>query len=262
MYPLLSIGPFSLSTGGLLLLVSVLVASLLASRIATQRVGVAFTRQVDDVFLPVALGMLIGGRLWYGLLNWDLYGRAPALFAALRIADLAWPGGLLGGALVGWLWARMRSYDLGALADTTALTLPAVHLIASFGLLLSGEALGVATDLPWGITMFGAVRHPTQIYYALAAVVTWVVLHRLSQRNMAVGMIAICYLGLHGLTLLLIESLRADSLLLPGGVRATQLFGLFSLVLALTVARQQQIGSGQGRSTGAALATTRPLQEP
>jgi prolipoprotein diacylglyceryltransferase len=41
------------------------------------------------------------------------------------------------------------------------------------------------------------------------------------------------YLGWQGLTLLLVEALRADSLVLPGGIRAAQLLGLALLLLAL-----------------------------
>lgn len=256
MHPLLQVGPLNLSTGGLLLLASVLTASSLASRIAWRREGAALVSQVESIFLPAALGALLGARVWYGVLNWDLYGRDPALFVALRIADLAWPGGLVGGALAGWLWARARSYDVRALADTAALALPAAHLVASAGLLLSGEAFGVPTDLPWGINLFGAVRHPTQLYYALAALVTWATLWRGARVRQPAGVIGTMYVGIHGLTLLLIEPLRADSLLLPGGVRAAQLFGLIILVLALVMARPRQLspetatGKLRGREQG------------
>ena len=42
-----------------------------------------------------------------------------------------------------------------------------------------------------------------------------------------------------GITLLLVEALRADSLLLPGGVRAGQVFGLALVLLALLWLRRQ-----------------------
>jgi hypothetical protein len=128
-HPLLQVGPLNLSTGGLLLLASVLAASSLASLIARRRKGAALVSQVESIFLPAALGALLGARVWYGVLNWDLYARDPALFVALRIADLAWPGGLVGGALVGWLWACSRSCDVRTLADTAALALPAAQLL-------------------------------------------------------------------------------------------------------------------------------------
>jgi phosphatidylglycerol:prolipoprotein diacylglycerol transferase len=243
-YPLLQIGPLNLSTGGLLLLLAALAAFQLAVRIAERRGGAALAGRVEALFLPVVLGALVGGRLWYGLLNWDLYGPNPALFVAPRIAELAWPGALLGGMLVGWLRSRARLYGLGALADTAALALPPAHLIASIGLLLSGEAFGAATTLPWAIPLFGAMRHPTQLYYALAALATWAALLRLDRAEPPAGLTFTAYLGLQGAALLLVDALRADSLLLPAGVRAAQVLGLALLVAALLVCRSRSVRSG------------------
>jgi phosphatidylglycerol---prolipoprotein diacylglyceryl transferase len=237
-YPLFQIGPFNLSTGGLVLLGAVLVASWLSSRTARVRGGGPLEAQIERAFLPVVVGAVVGARLWYGVFNWDLYGPNPALFLALRVADLAWPGALLGGILVSWLWTRLRRVELPLLADTAALVLPPAHAIASIGLLLSGEAFGVATSVSWGVPLFGAVRHPTQLYYALAALVTWIVLQRLDQRAIPVGTLFTAYLGLHGLALLLIEPFRADSLLMPGGVRAAQVIGLILIIAALTLQRR------------------------
>jgi prolipoprotein diacylglyceryltransferase len=94
------------------------------------------------------------------------------------------------------------------------------------GLLLSGEAFGYPTIAPWGIPLFGAIRHPTQIYFALAAVLSGIALHTLARRPLPAGALFGAYLGLQGLTLLLLEPFRADSLVLPFGIRSAQVFGL------------------------------------
>jgi phosphatidylglycerol:prolipoprotein diacylglycerol transferase len=234
MYPLLQIGPLRLSSGGLLLLLSTLVGAWLVVRVAHARGAAQLARQADHCFYPVLAGAVIGARLWYGLFNLDLYGRNPGLFVALRVGDFAWPGALLGGVLVGSLWCSWKRFDALKLADSAALTLPVVQAIASVGLLLSGEAFGVPTSLPWGVQMLGAVRHPTQIYLALAALSSLLVVWRLSRRQLPLGALWIAYLGLQGLTLLLLEALRADSLVLPGGIRAAQVFGLALLLYSLS----------------------------
>lgn len=124
MYPLVQIGPFNLSSGGLLLLFAVLLANWLMRWVAQRRGDAALAEQADRVFYAALIGALIGGRLWYGLFNLDLYGRTPRLFWALQVNDFAWPGALLGGMLVGWLWCRWRGLDTRALADSAALALP------------------------------------------------------------------------------------------------------------------------------------------
>ncbi|HET9224261.1 MAG TPA: prolipoprotein diacylglyceryl transferase family protein [Roseiflexaceae bacterium] len=233
MYPLIELGPLRLSSGGLLLLLSILVGQWLLVRAARARGNAPLAEQAERCFYPALLGAAIGARLWYGVFNWSLYSQTPSLFVALRVGEFAWPGALLGGALAGFLWCRWRRGDPLELADCAALALPPAQVLASVGLLLSGEAFGVPTSLPWGIPLFGATRHPTQLYFALAALLSFGVLQRVASRRPRRGTLTAAYLGLQGMTLLLVEALRSDSLLLPAGVRAGQVFGLALVLLAL-----------------------------
>ena len=160
MYPLIALGPLRLSSGGLLLLLAVLVMQWLLVRAARVRGGAALAKQAERCVYPALLGAVISARLWYGAFNWSLYSQTPSLFVALRVGEFAWPGALIGGALVGALWCRWRQVDRLELADCAALALPLAQALASIGLLLSGEAFGVPTGLPWGIPLFGAMRLP------------------------------------------------------------------------------------------------------
>jgi phosphatidylglycerol---prolipoprotein diacylglyceryl transferase len=232
-YPLIELGPLRVSSGGLLLLFAVLVAQWLLVRAAHARGGTALAEQAERCVYPALVGAVIGARLWYGAFNWSLYSQTPSLFVALRVGEFAWPGALLGGALTGALWCRWSNVDLLELADCAALALPPAQALASVGLLLSGEAFGVPTDLPWGISLFGATRHPTQLYLALAALLSLGVLRRVANLRLPRGTLTAAYLGLQGMTVLLVEALRADSLLLPAGVRAGQVFGLTLVLFAL-----------------------------
>jgi phosphatidylglycerol:prolipoprotein diacylglycerol transferase len=233
MYPLVRIGPVNLSSGGLLLLLAIVVGTTLMERTARRRNGTALADQSSRITFPTLVGALIGGRLWYGLLNWDLYGTNPGLFLALRITDLAWPGALTGGILAAWLWCRWHTYDALAVADAATLGLLPAQVVACVGLLLSGEALGIPTRLPWGIDLFGVTRHPTQIYLALVALLSYLALVRSPHRTWPPGRLFMAYLGIQGVTLLLLEPLRADSLLLPYGIRTAQVAGLVWLLAAL-----------------------------
>jgi len=82
------------------------------------------------------------------------------------------------------------------------------------------------------------MRHPTQFYFALAALLSFGVLRRVASRRPLRGTLTAAYLGLQGVTLLLVEALRADSLLLPVGVRAGQVFGLALVLLGVLASRQ------------------------
>lgn len=248
MYPLVQLGPLNLSSGGLLLVLALVAGTALAERAARRRGGEELAEQLARLTLPALAGAAIGARLWYGLFNWDLYGPSPDLLLAPRLADLAWPGALLGGTFAGWLWGRRRGLRSAAIADAAALALPAAQAIACVGLLLSGEAFGAPTALPWGIPLFGATRHPTQLYLALAALLGYAVLLPLSRRLLPPGALFVAYLALQGLAMLLLEPFRADSLLLPFGVRAAQVVGLALLLAALNAVRWHETWRAASRT--------------
>jgi phosphatidylglycerol:prolipoprotein diacylglycerol transferase len=163
------------------------------------------------------------------------YPDAPPL---CELIDFAWPGALLGGLLVSWLWARAHHSKIAALTDVAALALPLPQALACAGLLLSGNVLGRPTDLPWGIDLFGAVRHPTQLYYLIASLVCFGVLLHFRRQRPRPGWLSTAYIGIQGLAWLLIEPLRADSLIVLDGVRVTQALGLLFLMTALFQGRR------------------------
>lgn len=233
MYPLVQVGPFRLSTGGLVLLLALFLAQWELTRRARRHGGETFAAQADQTFFAALLGAAAGGRLWYMIFNLDLLERTPSALWALRLSDWAWPGALLGGAGVAYLFCQWRKYKTAALADLAALALPVPQAIASAGLLLSGEAFGAPTSLPWAVSLFGTMRHPTQLYYAVAALCSFAILHWLARKETHVGALAVYGFLLQGITMLLIEPLRGDSLVLLGGLRAAQVVGLALVIISL-----------------------------
>ncbi len=241
MYPIIELGPLNLGSGALLLVIAVFVGHARFERAARQRGGEPLEHRAGRC-APFALaGAAIGARLWYGLFNWDMYSQSPGLFLALRLGDLAWPGALIGGALAGYAYLRLRRMEDAAvpLADAASLALPVAQAIASLGLLLSGEALGAPADLPWAVPLFGVLRHPVALYYLLAALATWGALTWVARRSPQPGTLAAVYLMVQGSALLLLESLRVDSLVAAGGVRMAQVAGLAMIVIALWWKRTQ-----------------------
>jgi phosphatidylglycerol:prolipoprotein diacylglycerol transferase len=184
MHPIIELGPLNLGSGALLLVIAVVIGHTQFERIARKRGDDELEQRARRCAPFALLGAAIGARLWYGLFNWDMYSQSPGLFLALRLGDLAWPGALIGGALAGYAYLRLRrmAEATAPLADAAALALPPVQAVAALGLLLSGEALGAPTDAPWALPLFGVPRHPVPLYYLLAALATWGVLVWLAPR--------------------------------------------------------------------------------
>lgn len=241
MYPIIELGPLNLGSGALLLVIAVFVWHTQVERVARRRGGSALEHLASRCAPFVLVGAAIGARLWYGWFNWDMYARSPGLFLALRLGDLAWPGALIGGMLFGYAYLRFRRMDNNAipLADATVLALPPAQTVASLGLLLSGEAPGAPSNLPWALPLFGVPRHPVALYYLLAALATWGVLVWVSRQSSHSGALTMMYLALQGSALLLIEVLRVDSLVAAGGIRVAQVAGLIMILIAIWWKRTQ-----------------------
>jgi phosphatidylglycerol:prolipoprotein diacylglycerol transferase len=230
MYPLLELGPLRLASGGLLLIVGILLAHSLFERLLQRRGGDALLQASGAVIYVALAGAIVGGRLWFGLFHWQLYSQHPQLWYALRVNDFGWGGAFLGAWGAAWLWCRWKKLPSAELADAAALALPVAYACASLGLLLSGEAYGAPTRLAWGIELFGASRNPTQILLLLSSILTGVYLWRLAARPLPSGSLFRAWLAYQALSILWIEGLRGDSLVLIGGIRVNQVICLALLV--------------------------------
>lgn len=104
---------------------------------------------------------------------------------------------------------------------------------------MKAECRPICSPTAVGVPLFGTSRHPTQLYLALAALLGYAALLWLDRRPVPPGALFIAYLGVQGLTLLLLEPLRADSLLLPYGIRAAQVVGLCFVLATLVWLRAQ-----------------------
>lgn len=169
------------------------------------------TQQLDDLVLWITLGIILGGRLGYGLFyKPELYAQVftgadwSERLALFRLWDggMSFHGGLIGVCLAIFVFARRNKVALLSLGDLVA---PVVPLGLAFGRLanfINGELWGRQTDVAWGVNfcsnrareMYGqtcqfiaangdvvgpgdVVRHPSQLYEAgLEGVVLFAVL--------------------------------------------------------------------------------------
>ncbi len=125
------------------------------------------------------------------------------------------------------------------LAPGLALTLAFVSL-ADFS---SGSAYGTVSDLPWAIQLWGARRHPTQVYELAAALMAlgalaWPARNRPWFYD---GFFFLLFLLTFGAARLFFDAFRADPWLLPGGWRGVQVLGLGAVLSSLWLMSQQVV---------------------
>jgi phosphatidylglycerol:prolipoprotein diacylglycerol transferase len=166
MHPILfKIGPVTVYSYGTLLAVA-LFAGLYLGRYELKR------RKMNpdiayDLILAIAIGGIVGARLFYIIGHWQYYGSHLSEVIQVQKGGLVFYGGLLvGGAAVFWVIQRQH-LDMWKVADALAAPIALGTAIGRIGCLLQGCCYGLPTKLPWGINFFDIPRHPTQLYELL-----------------------------------------------------------------------------------------------
>lgn len=142
----------------------------------------------DSVFWYGVLSTVIGARLGHCL----FYDPAYYLSHPLEILYV-WQGGMAShgaalGLLLGlWLFSRKNKIPYIWSLDRIMLPVTIGGAMVRLGNLMNSEIYGVATDKPWGFIFVkrGEIlaKHPTQIYEALAYLITFLILMWLYYRK-------------------------------------------------------------------------------
>ncbi|MEG1500444.1 MAG: prolipoprotein diacylglyceryl transferase [Clostridiales bacterium] len=191
----------------------------------------------DDLYslciwiLPAAV---IGARLYFVMMSWDYYSLHPGDILKIWKGGLAFHGGLIAAVAVALIYVKKRKINFFTWAD---ILIPSVALgqsIGRWGNYFNQEAFGVPTDLPWGIFVAGAYRHPTFLYESLWDLAVFFVLTWLLTRPRKEGSVFAWYCILYSLGRFFVESLRTDSLML-GSWRVAQLVSVAFILIGMGI---------------------------
>jgi phosphatidylglycerol---prolipoprotein diacylglyceryl transferase len=233
MFPVIHLGPLTIQARGLILLAAFWLAAEAAER-GAKRLGLRGDVVYSLAFIAAIAGLL-GARLGYVLEHWQAYQSDPIAIIALNFNTLSPLAGVVTGVVAAYLYARRKSVANRRLLD--ALTPGFIVFAGGLALadLASGDAYGSPSSLPWAIELWGAVRHPTQVYQLLAVIVIGVIVLKADRPfdGARFGVFAALYAG----SRLFIESFRGDSETIDG-VRTAQVWSLIILLAALIALRQ------------------------
>lgn len=182
------------------------------------------------ILIPVAF---ICARLYYVIFNLKSYTNVASI---LNIKDggLAIYGGIIGGAIVIYIFCKKKNIKMLDLLDYIVPYLALGQAIGRWGNFINIEAYGTTTNLPWKMgveTSYGIQYvHPTFLYESICTFIIFIILTYLSKRRRFSGEITYLYLILYSFVRFFIEGLRIDSLML-GDFRISQ---IVSVVLFIT----------------------------
>ena len=205
----------------------------------------------DDInnltFYPL-LSFLLAGRLLFALENWNAFSQNLGSLLSLNLELFDPLGGVVAALIVAWAYSQRRKLILWSTLD--ALTPLFATLAVGLGLahLASGSAFGSVADLPWGIELWGAIRHPSQIYEIIAAAITLGLLWFRKPVHTP-GVQFLFFLTLTSGYHVFLQAFRGDSILLAGGIRLEQLVALLILTSSLWLLnRRLSLTAGSDRN--------------
>ena len=159
-----------------------------------------------DVGVWIFFGGIFGGRMGWVL----LYGKV-ASFSEFLSSFLPWDsmtgvwtgwygmsffGAIVGSVVFGILAAKRKNISFLAVADVFAPFVPLGIFFGRIGNFVNGEILGRETENFLGMSFYGTVRHPSQLYEAvLEGLVVFFLLWRMRKRKMFPGA-SLAFLGM------------------------------------------------------------------
>ena len=213
-----------------LIIALALLAGIVVALIRSKRQGIS-ADNVYDLALFATPAAIICARLYYVIFNFDLYRDNPIEILYVWNGGIAIYGAVIGAVATALLYAKIKKLNVGNLFDMGCVALMLGQSIGRWGNFVNGEAYGVATDLPWRMTVNGTLAHPTFLYESLWTLAGFILLWHYEKRKRFHGEVFLMYVLWYGIGRAWIEGLRTDSLFL-GTIRISQLVAILSAAVA------------------------------
>lgn len=231
MLPVLNIGPVAIPLPGLILIVGVWLATLTLDKEAGRR-NLSESTINNLVFIGL-IGGVVGARMGYVLRHLDVYLDTLLDVFALNLNALSLGDGLLFGSLAALIYAQRKDLPLWMSLDALTPGLALFSIFIGLSYLASGDAFGSPTSLPWSLDLWGAERHPSQVYEIVAALLVFWIVNHVKLTSVFPGFLSLTFSGLSAASKIFLEAFRGDSEIIFSGVRSGQLLGLIVLFFSL-----------------------------
>jgi prolipoprotein diacylglyceryl transferase len=233
MFPILQIGPLAVQVPGLVLIAGLWIGLTISERRA-HRLGENPSHLYNIVFITLIAGV-IGARLSYAVTYPEAFIENPLSLISLNPGLLdPFAGGLIAlGANAIYLFRK--KIPIWSTLDALTPLMAILGIAIGISHIASGSAFGIPTHLPWGIELWGAIRHPTQIYELIIAtgiLVIIIILDRTSW-NSNPGNLFLSFISLTTFSRLFLEAFRGDSILFESGIRIAQVVSWLVLAVCL-----------------------------
>lgn len=180
--------------------------------------------------IAAAVGVFAGAHILYSLTriedvvyilgNYHHYGSfwdfARELFACMN--GMVFYGGLYGGLLVGFIFAKIKKYPLEDMSDVFSVFVPLFHTFGRVGCFFAGCCYGVKSEFGIAGRVYAtgmrenAKRLPIQLIEAVCVLALFLVMLMLFKKVKVRGRLIFVYLMIYAVLRFALEFLRGDEI--------------------------------------------------
>jgi phosphatidylglycerol---prolipoprotein diacylglyceryl transferase len=210
-------GMLHITSYGLMLAIAFLVGTWLGLREAA-RLGLDEDRVVTVILVALAAA-IAGARVLYVAEHLRDFRGSYLSVLALWQGGLTLYGGIVAGTVAGLFAARRTGLPMWVTADALAPSLALGTVFGRVGCFLNGCCYGRPTRLPWGVVFpadsfagleFGSVPvHPSQLYFAAAGLVLFLLVWAMRRRVRVPGVLFWSLIALLALVRIPLDLTRA-----------------------------------------------------
>lgn len=187
---------------------------------------------LNNIVFYSLFGYVLGGRLLYALGNVPAFAESPLSLVSLDLGLFDPLASLAAAFIVGLVYGARHKLLFWPVLDALTPLFASVAVGIPLANLAAGTAFGKPTDVPWGMELWNATRHPAQIYELTAAILILGVIWFRKTISPA-GTTFLAFVALTSAARLFLEAFRGDSTLIFGGLRLAQVLAWGVLAAAL-----------------------------
>jgi len=230
-FPILHLGPLAIQVPGLILLAGFwLLINVIEKEAPRHKVS---PETMSNMILIGLVAGIAGARLWYAARFISVYIDNPLSLFSLNPATLAAAEGIFVGLLAALIYAQRKDLPLWPTLDTLAPGFAVFALALGFSHVASGDAFGAPSTVPWAIALWGAQRHPSQLYEIAGAIIVLLIIWRIKKQKTFAGFTFLAWVSLLAASQIFLEAFRGDSIIILDSLRRNQVVGLVITLGAL-----------------------------
>jgi phosphatidylglycerol:prolipoprotein diacylglycerol transferase len=195
-----------------------------------------------EVFWPVLIASLIGGRLYYVVQsNFGYYLSHPQDVLATWEGGMAFYGAVFLGSLALWFFTWRKGILFALALDIATVLVPSAQAVGRIGNIINGDIHGYVSSLPWATEYTNPDNHfvqlfvpydPAAAYELLLSALLFLVIWRLRFRFKVPGTLFAAWLVLYSVGQFLLF-FRRDNVVVLLGLKQAQLTAIVVTLLAI-----------------------------